>query len=120
LTHSRLKCIPDHRDSVGTALRARKRAEDPKRKSQLSTENEMTDPFEKGSIKDINVTAVSGTGHFVHADKIEVIGVKNTQMIPTSPAKRLPKQWNLPPKNSNFIGRSKLLKQIEDHFSQNL
>jgi tetratricopeptide (TPR) repeat protein len=78
----------------------------------------MTRPFEKGNIKDINVTAVSGTGHFVHADKIEVIGVKNTQITPTSPAEHLPEQWNVPPRNSNFIGRSKLLKQIKDHFSQ--
>jgi hypothetical protein len=75
----------------------------------------MTCPFEKGSIKEINVTGVDGTGHSVHADKIEVIGIKYTQ---TSPAERLPEQWNVPPKNSNFIGRSKLLKQIEDHFSQ--
>jgi tetratricopeptide (TPR) repeat protein len=36
----------------------------------------------------------------------------------TSPAKRLLEQWNVPPKNSNFIGRSKLLKQLEDHFGQ--
>jgi hypothetical protein len=39
-------------------------------------------------------------------------------MTPTSPAERLPEQWNVPPKNSDFIGRSKLLKQIKDHFSQ--
>jgi tetratricopeptide (TPR) repeat protein len=71
--------------------------------------------LEKGNI---NVTAASGTGHFVKADKINVIGVKITQMTSTSPAERLPEQWNVPPKNSNFIGRRKLLKQIEDHFSQ--
>jgi tetratricopeptide (TPR) repeat protein len=69
-------------------------------------------------IKDINVTAVSGTGHFVHVDKMEVIGVKNTQMTPNTPAERLPEQWNIPPKNRNFIGRHKLLEQIEDHFNQ--
>jgi hypothetical protein len=43
----------------------------------------------------------------------KLIGVKVT-----SPAKRLPERWNVPPENSNFTGRSKLLKQIEDHFSQ--
>ncbi len=121
MTDSPLKCITDHRDSGGAALRARGRAEDLKRNLQLSTKNDMTRPFEKGSIKDINVTASSGTVNFVHADnadKIEVIGVKNTQMTSTSPADHLPEQWNVPPRNSNFIGRSKLLKQIEDHFSQ--
>ncbi len=66
----------------------------------------------------INVTAVSGTGNFVEADKIEVSGVKITQIISTSPAERLPEQWNVPLRNRNFIGRSKLLKQIEDYFSQ--
>ncbi len=39
-------------------------------------------------------------------------------MTPTSPAERLPEQWNVPPKNINFIGRRKLLKQIEDYFSE--
>ncbi len=74
--------------------------------------------LEKGNIKDTNVTSVSGTGHFVQVNKIEVIDLKVTQMTTTSPAENLPEQWNVPPKNSNFIGRSKLLKQIEDHFSQ--
>ncbi len=78
----------------------------------------MTSTSEKGNIKDINVTAVSGTGNFVQAKSIEVVGVKNTQTTQSSPAKRLPEQWDVPPKNSNFIGRSKLLKQIEDYFSQ--
>ncbi len=41
LTDSPLKSIPDHIDSGGAALRARERAEYPKRKSQPSTENEM-------------------------------------------------------------------------------
>jgi tetratricopeptide (TPR) repeat protein len=72
----------------------------------------------KLNIKDMNVTGVSGTGNLVLADKIETIGVKNIQ-IPLRPsAERLPEQWNVPPKNNNFIGRSKLLKQLEDHFSQ--
>jgi AAA+ ATPase superfamily predicted ATPase len=39
-------------------------------------------------------------------------------MTPCSPAKHLQEQWNVPPKNSNFIGRSKLLKQIENYFSE--
>ncbi len=33
-------------------------------------------------------------------------------------AERLREQWSVPPKNSNFIGRSELLKQIEDYLSE--
>jgi hypothetical protein len=40
----------------------------------------------------------------------EVIGLKDIQITPTLPAERLPKQQNVPLKNSNFIGLSKLLK----------
>ncbi len=74
--------------------------------------------LEKGNTKDINVTAVSGTGNFVQTNKIEAFGVKYTQMAPRSPAEHLPELWMVPDKNINFIGRRKLLKQIEDHFSQ--
>jgi hypothetical protein len=38
--------------------------------------------LEKGNINDINTTAISGTGYHIQAKKIEVIGVKYTQMTP--------------------------------------
>ncbi len=158
LTDSQPKSIQDDRDNGGAALRARERTESPERKSQPNTENEMSHPLEKGNNKDVNVTAVSGTEHFVQPNKIEttdtkvtqmklieelsqkipsrgieinvtidasnaeandkVVGVKFTQMTPSSPAEHLPKLWMVPTQNINFIGRSELLKQIEDHFSQ--
>jgi hypothetical protein len=42
------------------------------------------------------------------------------QMALTLRHEPLPEQWNVSPKNRSFISRSKLLKQIEDHFSQKL
>jgi hypothetical protein len=71
--------------------------------------------LEKIPIKNINVTTASGSGNSFQANKIEVNGVKVTL---SSPAEHLPELWNVPPKNNNFIGRSELLKQIEDHFRQ--
>jgi len=47
LTDSPLESIPDHCDSGEAALRAGETAEDPRRKSQSSTENEMTRPLKK-------------------------------------------------------------------------
>jgi tetratricopeptide (TPR) repeat protein len=75
--------------------------------------------LEKGSIKNINVTAVSGNEHLVKDNKIEVNCVKVAQITPSSPAEYLPELWMVPTKNLNFIGRSELLKQIEHHYNQN-
>jgi hypothetical protein len=67
----------------------------------------------------INVTLANGTGNSFQHSKFEVNLVKNvTQKTPTPPANYLPELWNVPSKNINFIGRSVLLKQIEDWFSQ--
>ncbi len=66
----------------------------------------------------MNQTGASGTRNIVHDNYIENTGIKIIHKPPISPAERLPDQWNVPPKNSNFIGRHKLIKQIEDHFSQ--
>jgi hypothetical protein len=74
--------------------------------------------LEKGNIKDIKATAVSGTGYNVQADKIETTGIKVIQMALSSHAEHLPELWMVPSQNINFIGRSELLKQIENHFSQ--
>ncbi len=86
--------------------------------SVFSVDHSIDELLEIRNIKDINVTAFGGTGYSVQANKIKVIGVKVTKKTSPSPAEHLLEQWNVPPKNSNFIGRSKLLKQIEDHFSQ--
>ncbi len=66
----------------------------------------------------MNLTGVRGTGNILNHSHIESTGIKIIQKLPISPAERLPEQWNVPPKNNNFIGRHKLIKQIEDHFSQ--
>jgi hypothetical protein len=92
-------------------------AEDPKRKSQPGAKNKTTRPLKNHKNRKIIATAVRGSNNSVKADKIEVIGVKNTRIAPTSANERLPEQWNVPPKNNNFIGRRKLLEKIEDHFS---
>jgi hypothetical protein len=77
----------------------------------------MTQPLEKGNSYTIDVAVVKGSGNFVKANRIDVSGVK--VMIPPAPSESLPILWKVPSKNSNFTGRSELLKKIEHHFSQN-
>ncbi len=107
MTDSPLESVSDHCDSGGATLKAGERAEYPKLLKELS--QEISSRSNKINVKiDASNAVVSG----------EVTGVKVTQMTRNSPAERLPEQWNVPPKNNNFIGRRKLLKQLEDHFSQ--
>jgi tetratricopeptide (TPR) repeat protein len=113
LTNSQLETNPDHCASGGAALRAGETATANVTQMKLPKVLSQEMPSRSG---EMNVT--TNTNYAVMSGGEET-GIKNILLkIPTSPAERLPKQWNVPSKNNNFIGRSDLLKQIEDHFSQ--
>jgi hypothetical protein len=61
---------------------------------------------------------MSGTGNVIQDSVVNVTGLNVTHIVTPPPAEQLPYRLNVPHRNGNFVGRSQILKQIEDHLSQ--